>query len=111
MDTRLKELLDHIGKSYRDRILPQGRHYIEVNVGREAGKLGLGDLGTRFATAELIVPLKAPVSGMKVRIDGRTFVNYRRHPSGMAVPGYVAEAAGLATEAYQAEDSMILNFA
>lgn len=111
MDTHLRELLDQIGNSYADRIAPQGRHYIEVNVGREAGMRGMGDLGMRFAATELIVPLKAPVPGMKVRVDGRTFVNYRRHPSGMAVPGYVAEAAGLAAETYQANDSMILNFA
>jgi hypothetical protein len=59
----------------------------------------------------VVVPLKAPLPGMKVRIDGRTFVNYRRHPSGMAVPGHVAEAAGMRSEAYRARDSMILNFA
>jgi hypothetical protein len=111
MDTRLRELLDQIGRSFEDRILPDGRHYIEVNLGREAGRRGLEKLRARFATTELVVPLGEPLPGMKVRIDSRTFVNYRRHPSGIAVPGYVADAAGLGCEAYRAPDSLILNFA
>jgi hypothetical protein len=31
---------------------------------------------------------------MKVRIDGRTFVNYAQYDSGIVVPGYVAEKKG-----------------
>jgi hypothetical protein len=48
---------------------------------------------------------------MKVRIDGRTFVDYVRFDSGVAVPGYVARAANLPFSTYIPEDSMILNFA
>jgi len=110
MDAQLRTLLDHIGRQHADRIAPDGRHYIEVDIGREARALGLGELSARFASTQVVVPLKAPLPGMKVRIDGRTFVNYRRHGSGLAVPGYVADAAGLGAEAYRAEDSMILNF-
>jgi hypothetical protein len=111
MNTLLETLLDRIGRQYEDRIAPDARHYLEVDIGREARALGLGELSARFAATHVVVPLKAPLPGMKVRIDGRTFVNYRRHRSGMAVPGYVADAAGLQTEAYRANDSMILNFA
>ena len=32
---------------------------------------------------------------MKVRIDGRTFVDYASFDSGLAAPGYVAREAGL----------------
>ena len=111
MDAQLKTLLDHIGRQHAERIAPDGRNYMEVNIGREARERGLGEVSARFAAAHVVVPLKAPLPGMKVRIDGRTFVDYRRHPSGMAVPGYVAEAAGMRSEAYSANDSMILNFA
>jgi hypothetical protein len=111
MDAQLRTLLDHIGRQHADRIAPDGRHYMEVDIGREARALGLGELSARFAATHVVVPLKAPLPGMKVRIDGRTFINYRRHRSGMAVPGDVAEAAGMRSEAYYANDSMILNFA
>lgn len=47
---------------------------------------------------------------MKVRIDGRTFVQYRQFDSGVVVPGHVAQQSGLSHKSYQANDSMILNF-
>ena len=74
MDAQLKTLLDHIGRQHADRIAPDGRHYMEVDIGREARELGLGELSARFASAFVVVPLKAPLPGMKVRIDGRTFI-------------------------------------
>jgi len=48
---------------------------------------------------------------MKVLIDGRTFVNYAQYDSGVVVPGYVAERAGLPSRPYVADESMILDFA
>ena len=48
---------------------------------------------------------------MKVRVDGRTFVNYAQFESGVVVPEYVAQKAGLPFQPYTANDSMILNFA
>lgn len=47
---------------------------------------------------------------MKVRIDGCTFISYAQFDSGVAVPGYVANEAGLSHHCYTAQDSMILNF-
>jgi hypothetical protein len=47
---------------------------------------------------------------MKVRIDGRTFVNYAQFESGVVVPGFVAKAAGLKYKTFIPLDSMILNF-
>ena len=48
---------------------------------------------------------------MKVRIDGRTYVNYAQLESGVAVPGYVAKEAGLPYKNFEPNDSMIRNFA
>ena len=50
------------------------------------------------------------MEGMKVRIDGRTFVNYVQSETGVAMPGYIAKYSGLPHKAYEAWDSMILNF-
>jgi hypothetical protein len=47
---------------------------------------------------------------MKVRIDGRTFVNYAQFESGVVVPDYVARDAGLSYKTFIPKDSMILNF-
>jgi hypothetical protein len=49
--------------------------------------------------------------GMKVRIDGRTFVNYAQFESGVVVPDHVAREAGLPYRAFVPNESMILNFA
>jgi hypothetical protein len=48
--------------------------------------------------------------GMKVRIDGRTFVNYAQFDSGVVVPGFVARQAGMKHRTYEPLDSMVLNF-
>jgi len=109
MKRQLQTLLDQIGESYKALIDVDSRHYIEVDIGLLAQKMGYTELDARFRGAHAIVPLKTPVAGMKVRIDGRTFVNYRQHPSGIAVPGYVAKAAGRKFNVFRPNDSMILN--
>jgi hypothetical protein len=58
----------------------------------------------------VIVPLKEPQPGMKVRIDGRTFVNYAQYDSGIAVPGHVARNTSRPYAKFVPEDSMICNF-
>lgn len=109
MEKELSDLIDYIGESYKEAIEPGARHYREVSVGRWAQEKGFPELSEQFKNAYAIVPLKTPVAGMKVRIDGRTFIDYRQHDSGIAVPGYVARAAGQHYKTFVANDSMILN--
>ncbi len=111
MNNPLSDILNRVSERYKDSILDNGRHYLEVNIGREAEAMGITDLSEQIRSAAVIVPLKDPVSGMKVRIDGRTFVDYASFDSGLAAPGYVARAAGLPFRPYTAQDSMVLNFA
>lgn len=47
---------------------------------------------------------------MKVRIDGRTFVNYAEYSDGFSVPAFIAQKAGMAFEPFVTNNSMILNF-
>ena len=75
------------------------------------GGLGFAEGGGCYRDTYAIVPLKQTVNGMKVRIDGRTFVNYAQFESGIVVPNYVAGQADLPYKAYVAKDSMICNFA
>jgi hypothetical protein len=108
---KISEIIKHINDQYRDSIHDTGNHYLEVNIGREAERMGLTGLPAPIQAADVVVPLREPVEGMKVMIDGRTFVDYARFESGLAAPGYVARAAGLPFTAYAAPESMVLNFA
>ena len=110
MRNNLNEVLSKIGECYKDVISKNSRFYIEINIGKQAEALGLGDIKSRYRDVDAIVPMKHPVNGMKVRIDGRTFVNYAQFESGVVVPNYVAKDAGLFYETFIPNDSMILNF-
>ena len=107
----LDDVLQKIGETYRDRIRNGSRFYVEVSIGKQAETLGYDELTAKYRDAYAVVPLKQAVPGMKVRIDGRTFVNYAQFDSGIAVPGYVAKDTGLAHTSFIPNDSMILNFA
>ena len=110
MNKNLKKVLWILGEEYKDSISGNARNYIEINLGEKAEKLGLYDVKNQFNCANAIIPIKHPVRGMKVRIDGRTFVNYGQFDSGVAVPGYVAKESGLPYKTYIPNDSMLLNF-
>lgn len=99
-----------IGEAYKEKIQRGSRHYLEVSIGKHAAKLGHTDLKDKYENTFAIIPLKAPQKGMKVRIDGRTFVNYAEDASGIAVPGYIARETGRSFKAFIPNDSMICNF-
>lgn len=104
-------MIDHLERHYGDRLSKDGRNYIEVNLGRLAETLGYTDISEALRYAGAIIPLKNHVPGMKVRIDGRTFVQYCQFNSGVAIPGHVAGQSGLPSRPYVPNDSMILNCA
>ena len=110
MDNTLGDVLESIGKDYGRMILKGSRHYLEVNIGERAERLGYNDLTKKYGKSYAIVPLKSPQKGMKVRIDGRTFVDYAEFASGIAVPGYLARASGKSYKTFIPNDSMICNF-
>ena len=110
MDKRVEELLDRIGEAFGGQVQKGARHYLEVNIGSMAEQMGYADLGEKYRTTCAVVPLGAPRAGMKVRIDGRTFVDYAEFDTGIAVPGYLAREAGRPYTTFIASDSMICNF-
>jgi len=110
MDNDLKKIIDRIGDDYKEMIEPGSNVYLEVDIGAKARHLGQGQIEKAYRAVNAVVPIKAAVSGMKVMIDGRTFVDYAQFDSGIAVPGYVARAAGLAHRHFSAPESMVLNF-
>lgn len=110
MNAKLNAVLDLIADEYKGKIRKGSRHYLEVSIGNHAEKLGHADLKEKYKNTYAIVPLNAPQKGMKVRIDGRTFVNYAEHASGIAVPAYLARETGRSFKAFTPNDSMICNF-
>ena len=111
MDKTLAEVLLKIGDEFRDEISTGSRFYLEIDIGKQAAKYGYYELSEKYNNKYAIVPLKHPVSGMKVRVDGRTFVNYAQFESGVVVPIYVARDAGISYKTFMPQDSMVCNFA
>ena len=111
MANKIDNVLLEIGDTYKGNISVGSRHYLEVSIARQAHKMGFSDLEAEFKDDYVIVPLKEPVRGMKVRIDGRTFVNYGQLETGVAVPGYVIKKSGLPHKTFVPNHSMILNVA
>ena len=111
MDKDLAEVVNRIGDDFRDIILTGSRFYLEVNIGEQVKKYGHSELTRKYHDKYAIVPLKHPVNGMKVRIHGRTFVNYVQFESGVVVPNFVARDAGLSYKTFIPNDSMVCNFA
>ena len=111
MDKNLADVLKKIANEYRDKISSGSRFYMEINIGKKAEDYGHFEIKDKYRDKYAMVPLRQPVSGMKVRIDGRTFVNYAQFESGVVVPNCVARDAGLSYKTFAPNDSMILNFA
>ena len=110
MANSLDRVIMEIGKEFKGKISGNARHYLEVNIGKKSEILGFYDLQQKFQNVYAIVPLKHPIKGMKVRVDGRTFKDYSQFVSGIAVPGYMARQSKLPSKAYKPQNSMILNF-
>ena len=110
MMNNLSEVLAKIGEEYQGNIQADSRYYLEISIAQKAAELGFSEVKDRYRNVHTILPLKHPIEGMKVRIDGRTFVNYAQFESGIVVPNYVAREVDLPHRTYIAKDSMICNF-
>jgi hypothetical protein len=110
MENNLNKVINKIGEDYKENIRGDSRFYLEVSIARMAEELGFADIKECYKDAYAIVPLRKPVGGMTVRIDGRTFVNYSQFDSGVVVPTYVASQVDLPRRTYTAQDSMICNY-
>lgn len=110
MNNHLKETLTRIGEDFKADIAEGSRFYLEVDIGKRAEQLGFNEIQDKYGPAQVIVPIKRPKPGMKVRIDGRTFVNYALFDSGIVAPGYIAKESDLPYRTFIPNDSMIKNF-
>lgn len=111
MNTNLNKVLKSIADEYRNKVFCGARNYLEIDIGKRAEALGYADLSKKYQKVNAIIPIKTPESGMKVRIDGRSFVHYAKYDKGIGVPEYVAKDAGIKYELFVPNEHMILNFA
>lgn len=111
MNRPLDDILTHINDAYRENLQEGSRFYLEVSLARAAETLGYGEFKDICKVHNAIVPLKRPVPGMKVRIDGRSFINYAQFDSGVAIPEYLAAYSSLPRKKFIPNDSMVLNCA
>jgi len=110
MSNNLDAVLKDIGEQYKEDISDGSRFYLEIDIGKRAEEMGYADVKERFKGLDAVVPIKEARKGMKVRIDGRTYVNYAQLESGIAVPGHVAKESGLPQRPYAPNHSMIRHF-
>ncbi|MDD2604065.1 MAG: hypothetical protein PHF66_04530, partial [Desulfobacteraceae bacterium] len=68
MNTDLNRVLDTIGAENADLLRDTSRYYKEVDIGRQAERLGLDDLAQRYRNVNALVLVQAPDGGMSVRI-------------------------------------------
>jgi hypothetical protein len=110
MNTELREVLTKIGEEFEEEISDDSKMYLEVDIGKEAEKLGYSDLKEKYRGMEAVVPLKHTIDGMKVMIDGRTFVDYAQLETGVVIPGHIAREASLPSKHYEAPESIVRVF-
>ncbi len=110
MNSALNRVLDTIGAENAHRLEQTSRFYQEVDIGRQAERLGLPELAEQYRNTKALVLVSTPQGGMTVRIDGRTFVDYAQLDSKVVVPGRVAREAGRPFRPYAAQDSMVQEF-
>ena len=111
MNSQLDQVLTRMKDKYQDHILDNSGIYMEVDIGKEAEEIGLSDLKDKYRNVYAVIPLKKSLEGIKVLIDGRTFVNYVQFDSGIAAPGFIVKDSRLPYKKYVARDSMVCNFA
>lgn len=110
MTEQLNAVIDTIAKKYENHIRGDSRYYLDVSIAEKAGEMGYSAVKEKYKNIVAIVPIKQPTKGMKVRVDGRTFVNYAQFESGVVVPNHVARQTGITYKAYVPWDSMIYNY-
>ena len=110
MSNELGKVLRKIGDEYKEDISPTSGVFLEVDIGNKAGQLGYTNAAEKYRGVEATVPLKHRVDGMKVMIDGRTFVGYGQLESGVIIPGRIAREAALSYKPYEAPESIVRAF-
>lgn len=110
MSNELGEVLAKIAEEYREEISVESGTFLELDIGKKAEKLGYSNIAEKYRGVDAVVPLKRALDGMKVMIDGRTFVDYAQLETGVVIPGHIAKEASLPNRHYEAPESIVRVF-
>jgi hypothetical protein len=110
MSNQLGEVLTTIAEQYREEISSESGTFLELDIGKEAEKLGYSNIAEKYRGIAVAVPLKRTLNGMKVMMDGRTFVDYAQLETGVVIPGHIAKEASLPNKHYEAPESIVRLF-
>jgi hypothetical protein len=110
MSNELREVLTKIAEEYRQEIWFESGTFLELDIGKEAEKLSYSNIAEKYRGIAVAVPLKRTLKGMKVMMDGRTFVDYAQLETGVVIPGHIAKEASLPNKHYQAPESIVRLF-
>jgi hypothetical protein len=110
MSNKLGEVLTKIAEEYREEISVESGTFLELDIGKEAEKLGYSNTAEKYRGRVAVVPLKRTLDGIKVMMDGRTFVDYAQLETGVVIPGYIAKEAALPSKHYEAPESIVRVF-
>lgn len=108
MTNRLADVLNKISAEFEGEIVHDSDKYILINIGKVAESFGQSELKGRYDKVAAVVPLEIE-SGISAIINGKDLCDYAQLNSGIAVPAYVAEEAGLPSKQYQPKDIMYWN--
>jgi len=110
MSNELSEVLTRIADEYKEEIASDSGTYLELDIGKEAEKLGYSNIAEKYRGIAAAVPLKRKLNGMKVMMDGRAFMDYVQLETGIVIPGYIAKEAALPNKHYEAPESIVRVF-
>jgi hypothetical protein len=100
MNNELGEVLTKISEEFREEISEESGIFLEVDIGKQAEKLGYSNIVEKYRGVDAVVPLKRTVDGMKVM----------QLESGVVIPGHVAKEAALPYKRYEAHESIVRVF-
>lgn len=109
MTNELTNVLNTLAAEFQGEILPTARIYRAIDIGLAAELLGYPELASEYQLVRAIVPLRRVKGGVSVEVSGSDLSDYVQLDSGIAVPKYVAEKAGLSSKKYQPGEVMLLN--
>jgi hypothetical protein len=110
MSNGLAKVLSKIAEEYREEISVESITFLELDIGKEAEKLGYSNIAEKYRGIAAAVPLKRKLNGMKVMMDGRAFMDYVQLETGVVIPGYIAKEAALPNKHYEAPESIVRVF-
>jgi len=104
----ITDALNRIAEEYQNKINPDSRFYVLVDLGKVLEILGATDDVSDYERVMAVVPLKRlPEGGMPFEVDGADLQKHVQLESGIAVAKWVAESSGLESKPYSPSATMI----